>query len=157
VPNDYGGKRAARVPAYWTAQRLGTGERFTCAIQLPTPIASSLLGHWELTEEHFARALPLAQVRAKWAVFHRPGDVVAVYNHSTARLLSQITNQPTSSLVLKSVDFNPQRRYGTLEELVAAEGFAIGPVRHPGRASRRLAGAVALIERLRAFRHSTAS
>ncbi len=62
VADDYGGKRAARVPVYWTAQRLGTGERFACTIQPPAPLQSSLLGHWELTEEHFAHALPLAEV-----------------------------------------------------------------------------------------------
>ncbi len=90
-------------------------------------------------------------------MFQRPGDILVVYNHSTGRLLARITNQHTPCLVLKSVDFNPQRRYSMLDELVAAEGFAIAPAQHPGRASRRLASVVALIEHLRVLRNCAAS
>ena len=153
VTDDSGCKRAAPMPVYWTAQRLGTGERFACAIQPQVPLQSSILGHLELTAEHFAHALPLDEVRAAWEVFQRPNDVLAVYNHSTARLLAQITSRSAACLVLKSIDFNPQRRYSTLDELVAAEGLAIAPARTPGRAGKRLANVVALIGHLRVLKN----
>jgi hypothetical protein len=53
--------------------------------------------------------------------------------------------------VLKSVDFNSERRYGTLDELVAGEKLMIAAARLPGRAGQRLAKLVALIEHLRAL------
>jgi DTW domain-containing protein len=152
VADDRGRDSTARVPVYWTALRLGTGERFTCAIQNHVPLPASILAHLELTEEHFAGALPLDEVRAAWQAFQRPDDVVAVYNQGTARLLGQIANPSTACLVLKSVDFNPRRRYSLLDGLVAAEGLAVAPPQHPGRAHKRLASIVALIEHLRALK-----
>jgi hypothetical protein len=71
---------------------------------------------------------------------------------STARLLAQLTNRFTPCLVLKSVDFNPHRRYSTLDELVAAEGLAVAPAQHPGCAGKRLASVVALIGHLRGLK-----
>lgn len=149
VADDRDCKRTARVPVYWTAQRLGTGERFASAIQPRVPLQNSLHGHFELTEEHFRNASPLAEVRAAWEAFQRPDDIVVVYNTSTARLLAQLTNRFIPCLVLKSVDFNPHRRYSTLDELVAAEGLTVAPAQHPGRAGKRLASVVALIGHLR--------
>ncbi len=149
VADDNGRKTAASVPVYWAAQRLGNGERFACAIQPPVPLQASILGHLELTEEHFADALPIHEVRAAWQGFQRPNDVFAVYNHGTARLLAQLASRSTACLVLKSIDFNPQRRYSTLDELVAVERLAIAPAREPGRAGKRLANVAALIKHLR--------
>jgi hypothetical protein len=157
VGNGQDGKAAAQVPVYWTAQRVGTGERFACAIRPRVPLQSTILGHMELTEEHFADALPLDAVRAAWEHFQRPGDLLAVYNTSTARLLAQLTNRPAPCLVLKSVDFNPRRRYSTLAELVASEGLVVAPAVSPGRAGKRLASAVALIGHLRGLKRSARS
>jgi hypothetical protein len=137
------------MPIYWTAERLGTGERFACAIRPQRPLPDLILKHLELTEEHFAGAQSLEEVRAAWQAFQRPGDILAVYNSSTARLLPQLTIRPISCLVLKAIDFNPERRYSTLDHLVAAERLTVGPAKHPGRAGKRLASVVALIEHLR--------
>jgi DTW domain-containing protein len=146
-----------RVPVYWTALRLGTGEAFACTIQPPRPLASSILRHLELTEEHFAAALPLDKARAAWQAFQRPDDVLAVYNAGTARLLPQLTSRPTACLMLKSIDFNPERRYGTLDDIVAAECLTVAPSQCPGRAGRRLASIVALIKHLRRLKCVTAN
>ena len=51
--------------------------------------------------------------------------------------------------MLKSVDFNPRRHYGTLDAIVAGEGLAVAPPQHPGRAGKRLASVAALIAHLR--------
>ena len=152
VANDCDHNAAARVPVYWTAHRLGTGERFTCAIQNHARLPASLLAHFELTEETFENALPLQEVQAAWEAFQRPNDVVAVYNYGTARLLRQIANRSAACLVLKSVDFNPRQRYSTLDELVTAERLTVAPAQHPGRAGKRIASIVALIGLLRVLK-----
>ncbi|HEX4142304.1 MAG TPA: tRNA-uridine aminocarboxypropyltransferase [Pirellulales bacterium] len=157
VADNHDRNAAASVPVYWAAQRLGTGERFASAIQPPVPLQASILRHLELTEEHFADAPSLNEVQAAWEVFQRPNDIMAVYNHSTARLLSKITNRSAACLVLKSVDFNPHRRYSTLDEVAAGEGLAIAPVCSPGRAVKRLASVVALIKHLRRLKNCEAS
>ncbi|HEY1599073.1 MAG TPA: tRNA-uridine aminocarboxypropyltransferase [Pirellulales bacterium] len=152
VPEGDSLKATARRPITWAAQRLGTGERFACTIQPPARIDASLLGHFELTEEHFNDALSLAAARAAWNAYARPQDVLAVYNQSTARLLERITNRTVACLVLKSIDFNPQRSYSTLDEVIAGEGLTVAPAQHPGRAGKRLANIMALIEHLRTLK-----
>lgn len=143
-----GCKDGHRAPVYWVAERVGTGERFACSIQSGAPLQDSFLRHLELTPAHFAQALSPTEVRRRWAAFERPSDTLAVYHQGTARLFTQITAGSTACLVLKSIDFNPLKRYATLDELVTAEGLASGPAQHPGRAGKRLANVVALVEHL---------
>ena len=75
----------AQAPIYWTAQRMGSGERFACLIQPPFPLQDSVLGHLDLTANHFAQAVPLDNARAMWQAFWRPTDVLALFSHGTAR------------------------------------------------------------------------
>ncbi len=146
-----GCKHTSRLPVYWTAQRLGTGECFAQAIEPPAPLPATLFDHFELPRDVFAGALSLDQAGQAWSAFRRPGDVLTAYNSSTVRLLAQLTGQPTPCLVLRSIDFNPHRRYSTLDVLIAGEALTVAPIQHPGRAGRRLASAVALVEHLRAM------
>jgi DTW domain-containing protein YfiP len=139
------------VPVYWVAQRLGTGEQFACTIRGDSQLPEYLLKHFELTPAHFATARSLSEAQSAWEAFQRPSDTVAVFNQGSARLLRQISPDSPKCLVLKSVDFHPGRRYGTLDELVAAEGLKVGPARHPGRAGRRLAQITAFVRHLSAL------
>jgi DTW domain-containing protein YfiP len=150
APGERGCQREQQPPLYWVAHRLGTGERFACTIRPECSLSDSFLGHLELTSADFLAALSPGEARASWAAFQRPRDTVAVYNQGTERLLRQISASG-KCLVLKSVDFHPQRRYGTIAELVAAEGLAVPPALHPGRAGRRLAQAAALVCHLNAL------
>ena len=150
---DPGCKTTPHLPVYWTAERLGTGERFACLIAPPAPPQEAMLRHWELTAEDFIDAVTLDEARDTWQAFQRPDDIVVVYNNGTARLREQLTLRPLRCIVLKSIDFNPQRRYSTLDELMAAEGLIVAPGQLPGRAGQRLANAVALIEHLRGLRN----
>lgn len=140
-----------RSPLYWVAERLGTGERFACAIHPEVPLEDSLLRHLELSREDFSHAFSLAEAQSAWRAFQRSTDVLAVYNSSTAHLLAQLSTLPAPCLVLKSVDFNPERRYSRLDELVDGERLASAPPQHLGRAGRRLANAVALVRHLNAL------
>ncbi|MGI8979512.1 MAG: tRNA-uridine aminocarboxypropyltransferase [Pirellulaceae bacterium] len=139
------------VPVYWVAQRLGTGERFACTIRSESRMPDYLLAHFELTSAHFSTALSLGEARSAWAAFQRPRDTVAVFNQGSARLLRQISPDSPKCLLLKSVDFHPGRRYGTLDELVTAEGLVVAPAQHPGRAGKRLAQITAFVRHLNAL------
>lgn len=154
---DASNPHAVRPPIYWVAERLGTGERFCSAIEPRFPLQQSFLDHWELAAGDFAGALSLEEARTAWRSFLRPSDSVAVFNQSEARLLAQLSDRGEACLVLKSVDFDPERRYGTLEELLMAEGLAIAPARHPGRAGKRLAVAAAFVRHLHALGNAATS
>ncbi|MBL9123631.1 MAG: DTW domain-containing protein [Planctomycetaceae bacterium] len=144
-----GSDRLARPqPIYWVAQRLGTGERFGCRIQPRSPLDDALLGHLELSRGDFASALPMAAARAAWNSFVRPGDIVAVYNQGTRRLLDELSGTPLRSLLLKGIHLRGQRRYSTLDDLISGEGLTPAPAEHPGRAGKRLANAIALVRHL---------
>ena len=44
-----------RLPVYWVAQRVGTGERFACTVQPKLPLHEGFLGHFELSREDFPK------------------------------------------------------------------------------------------------------
>ncbi|MGE0609407.1 MAG: tRNA-uridine aminocarboxypropyltransferase [Pirellulales bacterium] len=136
------------TPVYWVAERLGDGERFARAIQPQNGLPAALLGHFELTEEHFRHAVPLEEAGASWRDFLRDDDIVVVYSQGTARLLHRLCPAGRPCLVLKSVDLPERKRGGTLDQLVADRGVPVPPVRHPGRAGLRLANLIALVEHL---------
>jgi DTW domain-containing protein YfiP len=146
-----GSERVPRLPVYWVAERLGTGERFACAIEPRFPLNEAFLAHLELDREAFRNALSIEEAQIAWQAFQRPGDTLAVYNQGVARLLELISAVPTPCLVLKSVDYNARQRYGTLDELLLAEGIAVGASRHPGRAGKRLANVAAFVRHLNAL------
>jgi len=132
-----------RRPVYWSAQRLGTGERFSAAIETEGPLSDLFLERLELAREDLAEALPPARFLAAWSAFLRPTDTLAVYNQSTARLLAELGAAAAGCLVLKSIDVGGQPLPKDLEERVAAQGLSRGPVTLPGRAGRRLAATAA--------------
>jgi hypothetical protein len=76
---------------------------------------------------------------------------LVVYHQSTARLLSHVSGTVARCLVLKSVSSGLGRANGTLEERLASEGLTSDPAQHPGRAGKRLAGAIALVRHLNAL------
>jgi hypothetical protein len=156
TPRERGGDGALRSPVYWVAERLVTGERFSCAIRSPTSLTDVVLRHFELAQEDFLAAVPLDEARASWASFLRAGDTVAVYNQSVANLLAHLGAGAGRVVMLKSVTLHPHRRHGTLEELVGAEGLTIGLAEHPGRAGKRLANIKALVHYLNALGNAAA-
>lgn len=146
-----GGAAAAglsRMPVSWVAERLATGERFQMLLRQDMPLSSTFLGHLELTPADFSGAAAITEFRDAWQAFVRPGDVVAVYNPGTARLLDEIGAACCPALVLKSVSLDPERRFATLEEELAAAGIEPAPNDLLGRAGRRLANVAAYVRHL---------
>jgi hypothetical protein len=144
-----GCKRMAGPPIYWVAQRLGTGETFSRALTPLRPLDDTFLAHLELTRHDFAAAVSLGEARLCWDEFRRPTDVVTAFQPGTARLFSFLDT--ASCLVLKSVDLESNRRHPALDDLLAAHGISIGPPQLPGRAGKRLANAIALVQHLNAL------
>ena len=157
APGELGCRFEPQFPIYWVAQRLGTGERFGCLVRPEFPLADSFLHHLELTGADFSAAVSPGEARSMWRAFQRPTDYVAVYNQGTERMMRQMSSVANKCLVLKSVDYHPGQRYGSLDELVAAEGLAVGPASHPGRAGKRLAKVVALVRHLNALGQASAA
>jgi DTW domain-containing protein len=149
-----GCKRHVGPPIYWVAQRLVSGEIFACALKPPSPLDETFLGHLELTWGDFARAVDLDEAQRQWSQFHRPGDVVTVFQPGTAHLFPYLTADGDSCLVLKSIDLDSNGRGMTLEDLLSAHEIQVGPPKTNGRAGRRLAQAVALVGHLNALGNS---
>lgn len=140
------GKRSAAPPICWVARRLGDGADFACTLIPSQPLSEVFLGHLELTRENFAAALSVAEAKQRWAAFRRPGDVVTVFQPSTAQLFSHLVDGPARCLVLKSVELKSLlAEFGTLSEEQESD-FA--PVQPLGRATKRLRSAIAFVRQL---------
>jgi DTW domain-containing protein YfiP len=133
-----GGQRAAGPPISWIAQRLGSGETFSCTLTPPRPLDDVFLGHLALQRADFAAALSLDEARLRWAQFQRPTDIVTVIQPGTARLFAHLAGGHESCLVLKSVDLDPFLKPSLLE--YGSFNF--------GRAGVRLTKAIALVRHL---------
>ena len=151
TPCERGKKREPRLPIYWVAERLGSGERFAQTIQTQTPLDASFLGHLELTPEHFTDAPSLEQFCQDWAAFLRPSDTLIVYHPNTIRLLQTVGAKVPPCVALKSIDFeSADRHYSSLEAILEAKGLVSHDIHHPGRAGKRLADAMTLVRYLNA-------
>ena len=153
TPGKKGEKRRPRLPVYWVAERLATGERFTAAIQTETPLDDTFLGHLELTPEDFANALSPDQFRQSWSTFLRPTDTLVVYQPNTAQLLRAIDAQVPKAFHLKSIDFEDGQHYTSLESILEAKSLPSNAAPHSCRAVRRLDDAITLVRYLNAQKH----
>ena len=142
------GQRTSNVPVVWAARRTGTGDEFYRCIQPPCPLEPTILRHMELDDSAFQQALPLSDFRAAWSAFVEPDDVVFVYSKGTRQLLRAVGIDCQCEL-LRSIDFPGSFRLGTLSELLTSLDVHPQPATMPGRAGRRLANAVALVDFVR--------
>ena len=140
-----GCKHAA--PIHWVAERLGGGETFRCSIESASVHDDEFLARLRLSSEEFRDAVSIGTFRKRWKAFLRPRDRVAVYHPSTARLLSNIDADFVPSLILKSINFDPQWNGGTLDQFLRSHKIETPP-HSESRASERLANAIALIRHL---------
>ncbi|WP_146392352.1 tRNA-uridine aminocarboxypropyltransferase [Allorhodopirellula solitaria] len=139
----------APLPMYWTAMRLGSGERFECAIESPAFDDAKLMGHLRLDRRVAERALSLAAFRSSWQSFLRPADRIAMQHHGTAELLQNAQADFAPTLILKSINVPASVKSpdASLDE------SSIGASDEPGtcRANDRLQTAVAYVYRLNAL------
>jgi hypothetical protein len=141
-----GTKRRERLPVYFTAKHLGTGQVFSAAVKPTFPLSPAHLAHMELGAEFFDSALSLPDFCDAWRAFVAREDVVTAYNKSTLDLLVQAGVPPARGIALKGAYFNLGRATGSLDDVVLAEGLIPTPLELAGRAARRLGNAIALSE-----------
>ena len=149
TPGQPGQRLPAPTPVNWVAQRLGTGERFSCLVQQERPLADSALEHMQLSAADFDKAISAPEFCRQWNHFLRRHDVLIVYHHRTCQLLENIDAALPRCLVLKSIFGNWRSGLQSLEELMAVEGLTLSPAMNNSRASQRLDMAVAMVEHLR--------
>ena len=138
-----------RLPIFWTAQRMITGETFSCAIHWPQQsIPKETFAHLQLGPEVFEQAVAPEDFLSRWHSFLRPDDYLAVYNQSTLDLLRRFGRPIPDWIVMKCVQLSSERRNGSLADLIAARQICVGPPKLPGRAGIRLAAAAALAQHL---------
>jgi hypothetical protein len=142
-------KTKSRLPIFWVAQRLGTGEKFSAAIHQPgVVLTQKIFDHLQLNESYFQSPLSVNEFRNAWQSFLRPGDQLAVHHQSTADLLKNIDAVLSPCLVLKSIHFRPDRKYSTLDQFFAGEEIPRESPDLPGRAGQRLANAITFVKHL---------
>ena len=133
-----------RMPVYWVAERLGTGERFEYAIAASRPFADTFLAHLEMSQSDFDDAISIDTFRCKWNDFLKPTDTLAYYFSNCTRLLKQVSEDQTPSIYLKSIQLHLGRKSGLLEDLLQTLNVHVDPVQGKGRAGKRLACTKAL-------------
>ena len=139
-----GRKPNPRLPIYWVAQRLISGEVFSKSIAHDgIELSSEQLQHFEMGENDIGNALSVSEFQLAWRKFLGPDDVLAVYNYSTARLLKTISADFTPALALKAIRFKENTRNGNLANVVDFLNLDYKGVT-PGRAGRRLAATLAI-------------
>ncbi|MFT5524019.1 MAG: DTW domain-containing protein YfiP [Pirellulaceae bacterium] len=140
--------KGAKRPVYWLAQRLSSGESFRSAIRPDIQLEPSICDHYELPETFFNDAIAPADFARKWESFLRPDDVLVVYYKGTLQLLKNIGVKTGASVILKTVCRNLGLRGYSIEDLCNSNNILTPTALHPGRAGRRLALAIALVQQL---------
>lgn len=149
APVPRGVRRIASSPLVVAAQRWESGETFFRTVRSSSPPDATLLAHLDLTAAEFTGAAPLEEVAQAWRAWLRPGDQTIVYSPGTGRQIDELSSRIDASIVLKSVDFHAERRYPSLDDLVAGENLPLEAPATPGRAGRRLANLAAVARHLR--------
>ena len=149
TPGQQGQRNASPSPLNWMAQRLGSGERFSCCLQHHSPISPAAMDYMRLTEQDFDAAISHEDFRHQWSRFVRRNDVLIVYHQKTFQLLRNVGAAQTRCLALKAIFGRWQESFRSPEELMKLEEVSFPDPAGKNRASLRLEMAVALVEHLR--------
>lgn len=137
------------VPVNWVAERLGTGERFSCCLRQKSRLTDAAFEHMRLSAADIAVATSQDEFCERWREFLCPNDVLVVHHQRTAQLLQNCGAVLPRSFVLKSIYRNWHASVQSQEELLAAEGLKPSTADGKSRATQRLDMSVALVEQLR--------
>ena len=119
---------------YWVAQRIGTSEQFTCAVDSGQSLSKTMLDHLRLPPNHFSAAATPQSFEHRWRGFLDDTDSLVVYHPSTIDLLRRVTPLAHPCHVLKAVNFTSHR--GNLENILASDASVANEPTAPGRHPR---------------------
>ncbi len=154
------GGRDARRPLYVSLQRpfLESSEPLERLNKNTCTHPTSFNHNIGMSEDDLTRALPLDAVRCDVEAFLDAGDVVCVWNNSSAQILSEIGVRPPQILGLKAAycDFVRYLHFrdesyplpssaGDLDEVIVRSHIPWTPPLAPGRGLRRLTQTTALL------------
>jgi DTW domain-containing protein len=138
----------SRTTASVCAQRLGDGRTFEAFIHLPREHAHRIeeLRPSGILELHAGRARSADAVVAEWNRFIRPEDILCSWNKGALQSLFQIPGMSRQSyLFLKAAYGNMvKEKFGPLEEVIQTLKIQPEAGHFQGRASERMANAVAI-------------
>lgn len=140
--------KSIQVPVYWVAERLVTGERFECIIKPPRPLSTAFLGHLDLKQTAFEKAISGEEFRNRWSEFLRPADSLAFFYSNIPKLLAWIGGSSRKHLHLKSVRLDANLKHKCLEQILASLNIQPPRSAMDGRAGKRLADTLALVSYL---------
>jgi len=138
---------AGPVPVYWTAQRLGTGESFRCAIRSDCFDDDHFMSYLNLDELTIRSAVDMDEFRRLWRAFLRPSDQLAIYHSGTSRLLENVDAAFAPVTILKSVNVSAELNRDTVRIADAGEASVAMAV-ETSRASVRLQTAIEYVHQL---------
>ena len=128
--------------------RPSTGETFAAVTAPAGELAPSTTFHTDLTEAELRAGRSHGDVLDALAAWLRPSDLICAWGHFPIDLVGTL---PADRLDLRAIaQQHEQRKVGTLEDYGVALGLA-RPVLAPGRAGRRLALIVELVQAWRSI------
>jgi DTW domain-containing protein len=132
------------------AVRPATGERFEAVVAPRRPLGPSVPLHLELPEARLRAGEPVAEALARFAAFLRPGDLYCGWGPYAVGLLRAEGAPEREFCDLRLACARVlRRRPGGVEQAVRLLGRPdLPPPTGPGRAGRRLASLLGVLERL---------
>jgi DTW domain-containing protein YfiP len=149
--NAWSKRDPARQPAelvHWTACRPATGETFEVLLAPRRPLAPGTPAHTGLAAATLAGGTTVAAWLESWRRFVRPDDVVVAWGHYYGDLAAaEGLPLPTGGVDLRvALSQLMHERAGTIEDWIAELKLTPPALPMPGRAGRRLAALLALLE-----------
>lgn len=148
TPGVRGQKRVPEPPVVWVAKRVVSGQSFACTLVPPQPLSTTFLGHICLTPDHFTTALPLEEARRQWEMFQRPGDLITTMRPGSAQLYASLTKSSSDCLLLNSSKIRAIEGDIPSFDIAGAKAECLATSPDLGRATARLAIAIALVRHL---------
>jgi DTW domain-containing protein len=138
---------------HWVARRVATGEEFDMVAAPRMALAPSTVFHTELDEAALHGGVPRDALVAAFQAFLRPGDVVCSWGHYAPELFAGSGGTlPDDRIDLRAAAQRlTSRKLGGIEAYAASVASASAAREIRGRARRRLAMIVDMVEAWRAM------
>jgi DTW domain-containing protein YfiP len=139
---------------HWVAHRPATTETFESVVAPRQTLGPATHEHVELSSERLRAGNSVRQWHDAWMSFTRPDDILVMWG----TYYRDLAAADGLALPFPSVDLRVEasrvlrRRFGSIENSIAALDATPAPIALPGRGGRRLAALVGALESLRASR-----